>query len=308
MPAMDSCNIVEFPVATMEFSLATFILQQIITTTLPTYDLAFDYTIPCSCKEGYCESPVETPCTDMREAMTVLDCPPFRSMSTLLRAFARDLAGAHDVFAYDRTVRMNLLYVLGVTVLAGVLNLLFKNTPAMPTSIHLVVALLFPPLLWSPVFVARHTQGRRLIEYGLDLNMKAFVGAVVAAMFLLVWPWSSNSVAESIFEAYAPTSEELLFRGFVIGELRRLFKNSRRENIWAAIVSSIIFAAGHTHHGLKQMILRMLGVSLLFRIHRSVGGLHTATHSNTLRNSRRKTVCPFRLRHMARSMSLVTCE
>ena len=145
MPAMDSCNIVEFPVATMEFSLATFILQQIITTTLPTYDLAFDYTIPCSCKEGYCESPVETPCTDMREAMTVLDCPPFRSMSTLLRAFARDLAGAHDVFAYDRTVRMNLLYVLGVTVLAGVLNLLFKNTPAMPTRYPLSCGTAIPP-------------------------------------------------------------------------------------------------------------------------------------------------------------------
>ncbi len=109
--------------------------------------------------------------------MIVLDFPPFRGVSTLPRSFARDLAGAHDVFARDRTVRMNLLYVLGVTILTGVLNLLFRNTPAMPTGIHLVVALLVYPLLWGPAFVARHTQGRKLTEYGFGLNMKAFVGA-----------------------------------------------------------------------------------------------------------------------------------
>ncbi len=109
-------------------------------------------TIPCSCKEeGYCESPpLETPpCTDMREAMIVLDFPPFRSMCTLLRSFVHNLADAHDVFARDRTVRMNLLYVLGVTILAGVLNWLFRSTPAMPTGTHLVVALVLYPLMWG---------------------------------------------------------------------------------------------------------------------------------------------------------------
>ncbi|NLB74688.1 MAG: hypothetical protein GX795_11805 [Firmicutes bacterium] len=88
-----------------------------------------------------------------------------------------------------------------------------------------------------------------MTEYGLGPNVKVFVGAAVTAIFLLVWPWSNHSVAKSLLEAYARTSEELLFRGFLIGELRRLFKNSRR-----------------------------------------------------------KTVCPLRFRHMARSMSLGTCE
>ncbi len=188
----------------------------------------------------------------------------FTRLRILLRSVARDLAGAHDVFARDRTVRMNLLYVLGVTILGGVLNWLFRNTPAMPTGIYLVVALLFYPLLWSPVFVARHTQGRRLIEYGLGLHMKAFIGAAVTAIFLLAWPWFDNPVAKSLLEAYACTSEELLFRGFLIGELVRLFENSHRKSIWAAIVSSIIFAAAHTHLGLKLMILRTLKTSVFF--------------------------------------------
>ncbi len=91
--------------------------------------------------------------------------------------------------------------------------------------------------------------------------MKAFVGAAVTAIFLLVWPWSNNSVAKSVLEAYARTSEELLFRGFLIGELIRLFRNSLRKNMWAAIVSSVVFAGMHTHHGLRLMILRTLSNS-----------------------------------------------
>ena len=153
---------------------------------------------------------------------------------------------------------MNLLYVLGVTILAGVMNWLFRNTPAMPTGAHLVVALLAYPLMWGPVFVARHTQGRKLTEYGFGLNVKALVGAAVTAIFLLAWPWSNNSFAKSLLEAYARTSEELLFRGFLIGELVRLLENSHRKNIWAAIVSSVVFAGMHTHHGLRLMILRKL--------------------------------------------------
>jgi hypothetical protein len=130
----------------------------------------------------------KSPCTHMREAMIMLNFPLFRSMHTLLGSFARDLAGAQDVFARDLTVRRNLLYVLGVTVLGGVLNLVFRNTPAMPTGIHLVVALLAYPLMWGPAFVAAYTQDRRLIEYGFDLNVKVFVGAAVTAIFLLAWP------------------------------------------------------------------------------------------------------------------------
>lgn len=97
-------------------------------------------------------------------------------------------------------------------------NLLFRNTPAMPTGIHLVVALLAYPLMWGPVFLAQHTRGRKLTEYGFGLNVKALAGAAVTAIFLLAWPWSDNSVAKSLLEAYARTSEELLFRGFLIGE------------------------------------------------------------------------------------------
>jgi hypothetical protein len=119
----------------------------------------------------------------------------------------------------------------------------------MPAGAHLVVALLVYPLMWGPAFVAVHTQGRRLTEYGLGLNVKVFVGAAVTAILLLVWPWSNHSVAKSLLEGYARTSEELLFRGFLIGELRMLFENSRR-----------------------------------------------------------KTVCPFRLRYMACSSSLRACE
>ena len=159
--------------------------------------------------------------------------PPFGSMCALLRSFVQDLAGAHDIFVRNQTVRRNLLYVLGITVLVGVLNLLFRNTPAMPAGAHLVVALLVYPLMWGPAFVAVHTQGRRLTEYGLGPNVKVFVGAAVTAIFLLVWPWSNHSVAKSLLEAYARTSEELLFRGFLIGELRRL---SLGFGIWLALV------------------------------------------------------------------------
>ena len=129
----------------------------------------------------------------------------------------------------------------------------------MPTAAaEIAIVILLYPLMWGPAFVTVHTQERRLAEYGLGLNVKVFLGAVLTAMFLLVWPWSNNSVAKSVLEAYARTSEELLFRGFLIGELRRLFKNNRRENMWAVFVSSLVFAGMHTHHGLRLMILRTL--------------------------------------------------
>ncbi|NLA06625.1 MAG: hypothetical protein GX872_03225 [Firmicutes bacterium] len=55
---------------------------------------------------------------------------------------------------------MNLLYVLGVTILAGVLDWLFRNTPATPTGIHLVVALLAYPLMWVRYLLrGTHTMG-----------------------------------------------------------------------------------------------------------------------------------------------------
>jgi hypothetical protein len=57
MPAMDSCNIVEFPVATMEFSLATFILQQIITTTLPTTTSPSITQFPVVAKKDIAKAP-----------------------------------------------------------------------------------------------------------------------------------------------------------------------------------------------------------------------------------------------------------
>ena len=121
------------------------------------------------------------------------------------RIFVQNAADAHDIFARDQTVRRNLLYVLGITVLVGVLNWLFRNTPAMPTGAHSVVALLVYPLMWGPAFFAVHTQERRLTEYGLGVNVKVFVGAAITAIFLLVWPWSNHSVAKSLLEAYAHT-------------------------------------------------------------------------------------------------------
>ncbi len=50
-----------------------------------------------------------------------------RSISTLSRSFVQDLADTQDVFARELTVRRNLLYVLGITVLVGVLNWLFRG-------------------------------------------------------------------------------------------------------------------------------------------------------------------------------------
>jgi len=103
----------------------------------------------------------------------VLNLPPFGNMCALLRSFAQELAGTQDVFAHNQTVTRNLLYVLGITVLVGALNWLFRNTPAIPSGTQLVVALLVYPLLWGPAFAAIHTQRRRLTDAVSVLRMHA---------------------------------------------------------------------------------------------------------------------------------------
>lgn len=185
-------------------------------------------------------------------------------MGPLFRSAILDAANAHDAFVKDRVLRASLLYALVVTLLGAVLNRLSMGHSVSdhPTGLS-VVSLSIYPLLWVPTVVVARTAGRSPAEYGIGSTRLVPLVLALSTAFVLVIPAYDCSLRTCLFEAYARASEEAFFRGFLIGELNRLFARSRRPSVWAVAISSFLFAVAHTHQPVAEILGRVYTTAIL---------------------------------------------
>jgi len=205
-----------------------------------------------------------------------------------------------------------LAFLLGYCILAALLN--YLNSLSIPQSapawVQVIGAgisfLYYVPVYW--VFIhSLHYWKWSLDEWGFGLKGRNWLAIGLSAFVLLiVWlplpaiqigsarlldlgslreTTSRASVPQMIFEGYARTAEELLFRGFALVLFKRMFSNSRVNWLWAILFSSALFALVHTHRP-DQMLTLFLeaaiplaaftlltrSISFAFVIHGIAGG------------------------------------
>jgi uncharacterized protein len=145
-----------------------------------------------------------------------------------------------------RWLTLSSLYLALILVIGGYVNYtqLYDATPtAVPGWPQVVFwASLYLPLLILPL-LARWPP----VDFGLTLNLRTFVTAMVLVMAGAAITVSVQITRQgAFFEAFARTGEEVFFRGFVFLLLLKLFQNKSRPWLWAVLGSSLLFALVHT--------------------------------------------------------------
>jgi membrane protease YdiL (CAAX protease family) len=102
--------------------------------------------------------------------------------------------------------------------------------------------MLYIPLLVLPVLAKWEIKelGFTITPFGIGLAL--FFAVLCGGLYSQKTDFGFGPIAEAI----ARTGEELFFRGFLFMLLLKLFDKKRRPWLWAAIVSSIMFASVHT--------------------------------------------------------------
>lgn len=184
-----------------------------------------------------------------------------------------------------------LVFLLGYSALAAVLNYLTtlrQTSVAQETPYWELVAgwaiviLFYVPIYWIFIHSVRRWKWS-LDEWGFGLKGRPWLAICLASIALLVvWlPLPGISIGSMkigdfgnlrsgfgqadipflIFEGYARVAEELLYRGFALVLLRRIFSSNRYNWLWAILISSALFAVVHTHR-VSQMLQLFLGAAI----------------------------------------------
>jgi uncharacterized protein len=150
------------------------------------------------------------------------------------------------------------LYAVIVLALGSYLNYTEPDSPGPVTTPNLQLLILWASS-YLPVIVLPLAARWKVTDFGFSLNPNL---AMAALLITLLCAFMTNAIAATwgsgILEAFARTGEEVFFRGFLISFFIRLFDNKRRSWLWAAIVSSILFALVHTQT-FQQSYLATLG-------------------------------------------------
>ena len=210
-----------------------------------------------------------------------------------------------------------LVFLIGYSALAAVLNYLSTMRQAAtgqePALWEVVTGWAILILFYAPVYwMFFHSVSRwkwSLDEWGFGLKGRPWV-AIVVALFALLILWlplpdismgnmhlgefgdlrsafGEAGIPLLMFEGYARVAEELLYRGFALVLLQRVFSSNRYNWLWAILISSALFAVVHTHR-VSQMIQLFLGaaiplaaftlwtrsISAAFVLHAAAGGGH----------------------------------
>jgi membrane protease YdiL (CAAX protease family) len=138
------------------------------------------------------------------------------------------------------------LYAIIVLALASYLNYTEPDSPGPVTTPNLRQLILWASL-YLPVIVLPLAARWKVTDFGFSLNPNLAIAALLITLLCAVM---TNAIAATwgsgILEAFARTGEEVFMRGFLITFFIRLFDKKRRPWVWAAIVSSILFALVHT--------------------------------------------------------------
>src|SRR5574340_565579 len=89
----------------------------------------------------------------------------------------------------------------------------------------------------------------------------AFAGIAILAAFGLMVRNFQITWQSAAIEAFARTGEELFFRGFLYALLLKLFHTRKWPWLWAAVVSSILFAAVHTQGFQSTFLVSTSGIT-----------------------------------------------
>ena len=182
-------------------------------------------------------------------------------------------------------------FLLGYSALAALLNYLNtlqqastgQEAPQWVLAIGwTIIVLFYVPIYWSFIHSVQHWKWS-LDEWGFGLKGRTWL-AIGLAFFALLLVWlplptielgsvriadfgsvraifAQASIPMLLFEGYARTAEELLYRGFALVLFRRIFLQSRFGGLWAVLLSSALFALVHTHK-IPQMLQLFLGAAV----------------------------------------------
>lgn len=162
---------------------------------------------------------------------------------------------------WEKGLAVGVVYAIAVLILGGVLNYTLPYNSAPETSPSAVVWLAWAALYIPPVLMT--TAGKwKISDFGIHINRRmAFAGIAILAAFGLMVRNFQITWQSAAIEAFARTGEELFFRGFLYALLLKLFHARKWPWLWAAVVSSILFAAVHTQYFQSSFLVSTSGIS-----------------------------------------------
>ena len=161
------------------------------------------------------------------------------------------MASLTETLRNDKILLASSVHILLSVITFGILNY-FKEPLGLADG-----STLFVYVTWAYCYVSCFVFGRMggwsADRYGFLINRTLLL--VISAIGLLgLWVYFKhpnlrvyNSWDSSLSEAFARVGEELFFRGYVYFVMLKLFDGKHRPHLWAVGLSSIAFAAMHTH-------------------------------------------------------------
>jgi len=138
------------------------------------------------------------------------------------------------------------LYAIILLAMGGYLNYSEPYSPG-PATTPVLWQLILWSCLYLPVIGLPIAAHWKVTDFGFTLSPYL---TIVALMITLLCAGITNASTarwgSGILEAFARTGEEVFFRGFLITFFLQLFGKKRRPWLWAAIISSLLFALAHT--------------------------------------------------------------
>lgn len=137
------------------------------------------------------------------------------------------------------------LFALAFLVLIGYLNYVSPYSAEATTSPPFWTVVTWG-VLYFPVVILPLAAKRNISDFGFTLSPQLAFGVVIVFMLCSMFNSVQTSWVGASVEAFARTGEEIFFRGFLFDIFIQLFTSKRRPWLWAAILSSILFALIHT--------------------------------------------------------------
>jgi hypothetical protein len=202
-----------------------------------------------------------------------------------------------------------LAFLLAYTTIGATLNYLRAKQADLPETSSfifltigwMVISLFYLFIYLALIYSIRHWDWT-LDEWGFNLRGRAWI-SIGVSMLSLAFAWSiisppnlevnlrdvfsQLSTPLLLFQGYARTAEELLYRGFALILFKRIFRRLGYSSVIAVLLSSLMFSFVHTHRlgdipqlfiftsiPLASFTLWTQSISLAVVLHSIAGGGH----------------------------------
>lgn len=167
---------------------------------------------------------------------------------------------------HSRVYRFGIIYIIVFTLIAAVSNYFTWHKQFTSEAISILVTILML-LMWIalympiPIFIKKAEW--KLIDFGFVVNKKTIILCAAIALLLIIRigiNLSFNYFHFALIEAIARVGEEVFYRGFIYAIVLRLLCGRKKSNLWAVIISSLVFAIMHTQTFLPSNPYTMQGM------------------------------------------------